>query len=348
MKPLGRFGLAVGLAAGLVFVGARAHAADLYEPGTQPLPPPAAWKLAITPRVWFAWEDDSFFQSSTGTQQSQETYFYPFYGGSVSAISPGGTAYSLTILHGEGEAAVRGVNQDCCLLAFATTADFNQTVPNQIFISTLAVGNGGSFYEGTVKNERTDVEAIAQIPVSEGFTGTIGARYINFQRNENDAVTFPVAVLQADTLGNRFSEIVNVTFPNQKFSLEQNFWLGELGFGLTRPANQSGSIQFFGNMTGMFGYADVTEFKTPSGFFAINPDVTGTRKGQTGIFNLTEDDLQGAVIGVDTNAGVAFRVAQSVLLSARYRLFYLSAPQVKFDKGDYLIHGPEVNATFTW
>jgi hypothetical protein len=103
----------------------------------------------------------------------------------------------------------------------------------------------------------------------------------------------------------------------------------------------------------MFGYADVTEFNVPGDSLAASIAIQGTNtpgtvKGVTGIFNLKESDLQGAVIGVDTNAGFAFRLAQNVLLSTRYRLFYLSPPKVRFEDGGYFIHGPEVNATITW
>jgi hypothetical protein len=328
-----RCGLLVAFATGLSLAafagGAPASAADLYEPGTQPLAAPAAWKLAITPRVWFAWETDTFFQTRKDVQQSQETYFYPFYGGSGTLISPGGTAYSLTILHGEGDTTVHGTQDTGPFQLLAVPI----LVPNG---DTAAAISQGSEFTGKVTNERTDVEAIAQIPMSQpsgGVTGTLGARYINFQRNERDTV-FAKYISLADVQQgiDRVRTFANGPFD---FSLEQNFWLGELGFGIKQGVNTSGSIQFFGNLTGMFGWADVAEFKTPAA-------------STTGIFNLKEDDLQGGVIGVDTNAGVAFRVSDGVSVSARYRLFYLSAPQVQFDVGGYFIHGPEVNATLTW
>jgi hypothetical protein len=273
-----------------------AQAADLGVPGVS-VAQPSSWKFAVTPRVWFAWENDSFFQDTNpGVQQSQEVYFYPFYGGSLTAVSPGGTSYSITGLHGEGDAEVSGV------IAGALPQTFH----------------------GTVENKRTDIEAIAQPQIAEGVVGTLGARYINFQRNERDQFFFCDAInCDLDLSG------------TGRFDLEQNFWLGELGFGVSRPVGAMRRWIFFGNVTGMFGFADLVKFNVPGG-------------GGTGVFNLQKGQLDGAVIGVDTNAGVGFKLTESMLLSARYRLFYLSAPDVRFDIGGNFIQGPEVNLSFSW
>jgi hypothetical protein len=260
--------------------------------------------LTLTPRVWFAWENDSFFQDNRFTQQTQETYFYPFYGGSVTATSPGGTSYSLTILHGEGDAKLNGAT-----------------------LTQVPVFGVYQVKDGDVSNERTDVEGIAQIPLSEGVSGILGARFINFQRDERSTFT----AVDPEFFG------IPPAFVGQtgRFQLEQNFWLGEIGFGVSRPVNARGSIRFFGNLIGMFGNASVETFKTPT-------------ESASGIFNLQREQLEGAVIGVDTNAGVAFDLSQNMVLSGRYRIFYLSAPDVKFDVGGYFIHGPEVNLSFTF
>jgi hypothetical protein len=325
--------LAFALVAGVsvtTLAGMPAAATDLYEPGTQPLAAPVGgWKFGLTPRVWFAWETDTFFIEDKRIQQTQETYFYPFYGGSATLTSPGGTAYSLTVLHGEGDTTVNGVQllSQAGLIVPPLVALPNGDVP--------AARLFGSRFTTAVENERTDVEAIAQIPVAEGVTGTLGFRYINFRRDERFTGTIDYVSLR--DLERGIDRLKSFAFDPTKFALEQDFWLGELGFGVKQPVNAKGTIQFFGNITGMFGYANVTEFKTP-------PNNTTA----LGVFSQEEGVFDGGVIGVDTNAGIAFALAQSLVLSARYRLFYLSAPDVKFDVGGQFIHGPEVQATFTF
>jgi hypothetical protein len=233
----------------------------------------------------------------------------------------------LTILHGEGDTTVNGVRT-------SAPADLvvPRPLPNGDVIAAQTLGNR---FSSAVDNKRTDVEAIAQIPVSQGVTGTLGFRYINFQRDERFATTIDY-ISQSDAAKGIIRQ-KSFTFDPVNFALEQDFWLGELGFGVKQPVNASGTIQFFGNITGMFGYANVTEFKLPPG----DP-------GPLGVFSQPEGTFEGGVIGVDTNAGIAFAVTQGLLLSARYRLFYLSAPDVKFDVGGQFIHGPEVQATFTF
>lgn len=170
-------------------------------------------------------------------------------------------------------------------------------------------------YRADVEVKRLDVEGIAQIPAAEGFSWIVGGRYINFQRDEEG----------------EFTEILTGTTFDAEFDLEQNFYLAEGGMSLNRPVNASGSLVAFGNLTGMLGYADVVD---------ASDDV--------GVFNVPKSDLEGGVFGVDTNAGLGFRLSPRIFASARYRLFYLTAPDFKFKDGGTFMHGPEVNVTFTF
>lgn len=250
----------------------------------------AAWVWSITPRLWYLWENDFYYQDSFDFQQSNEAIDYPFYGGSIS-LSPGAgeTSYSLTVMYGSGNGVYNGLKND------------------EGIVNT---------WDGNVDVQRFDTEGIAQIPLGEGLNAVIGGRYINFQRNE-----------KADIFSYEFPDLSVVA----KNDLEQDFYLGELGFGLSRPVADDGGLVFFGNITGMFGYADVVK-----------------ATADPGIFNLRVSDLQGGVVGVDTNAGIGFRASDNLFLSARYRLFYLSAPDFDFDVGGTFMQGPEVNATITF
>ena len=174
-------------------------------------------------------------------------------------------------------------------------------------------------FESDVETKRLDVEGIVQIPAAEGASWILGARFIRFDRHEdslfiNDIVTDPAHISE------------------EEWDLEQHFYLGEAGFSINRPINDAGSFIAFGNLTGMIGYADVVKDSR------IDP----------GIFNVPEDDMQGGVVGIDTNAGLGYRLSPRVFASARYRLFYLTAPQFKFKDGGTFMHGPEVNVTFSF
>jgi len=261
----------------------------VVNPAADVAPPPApgGWVWSITPRLWYLWENDAFFQDTNpGFQQSNEVIDYPFYGGSIS-VTPGvdEPTYSLTILYGSGNGKFRGVKG---------------SIPPE-------------FWDGDVSVQRFDTEGIAQIPVAEGASLVVGGRYIHFRRKENDTIT-----------GNP----ITVFAENE---LEQDFFLGELGLGLSRPVTDDGRFIFFGNLTGMLGYADVTK-----------------ASATVGIFNLKEGQLQGGVFGVDTNAGVGYKLTDNILWTARYRLFYLSAPDFAFSTGATFMHGPEVDLTFSF
>ena len=286
---------AVALVVSGLFAGT-AVAADIFvEPELAPEERiEEGWKVAITPRFWYFWETDAYFQvDNIGFQQSNETIDVPFAGGSISVTPPGlnGTTFSLTGLYGEGDGQVNA--------AFMARPGFP----------------GGGFYRADVEMSRLDIEGIAQIPIAEGLTGILGARYIRFDRDEAGRFFDPAGVLGA--AGN--------------FFIDQDFYLGELGFGVTRPANTDGSLLFFGNLTTMVGYVDASD-----------------TSGDFGVFNVSTDDLDGGVIGIDTNAGAGLRLSENLLLSARYRLFYLSNPDFVFDEGGTFIHGPEANLTISF
>lgn len=174
----------------------------------------------------------------------------------------------------------------------------------------------GSGYFADIDVRRLDIEGIVQFPAAEGFSWLLGGRYINFRRDE-DGEFFNL--VSGDPIG--FGE----------FHLEQDFYLAEAGLSLNRPVTAAGSLVAFGNLTGMVGYADVA-----------------STSGDFGVFFMPTDALEGGVFGVDTNAGLGYRLSPRIFASARYRLFYLTAPDFEFNDGGTFMHGPELNVTFTF
>ena len=283
-------GLSVGTAAAAdIFVEPELAPEERIEEG---------WKVAITPRFWYFWENDVYFQvDNTTFQQSNRAVDIPFAGASISLTPPGlgGTTFSLTGMYGEGTGDVFG--------------NFQAGV-----FGGIAFPAGGR-YIANVEISRLDFEAIAQIPIAEGVTGIVGGRFIRFDRDEAGAFIGPGG-----------APVVPAAF-----FVDQQFYLGELGVGVTRPAWDR--TVFFGNATAMIGYADLVDTNTPGGF---------------GVFNVPNDALEGGVFGIDTNAGMGVNLTPNMLLSGRYRLFALTNPDFVFDEGGTFIHGPEVNLTISF
>ena len=285
-----------GLLASSLLAGS-ASAADVYQPEEPILAPEErineGWRVALTARFWYFLETDVYHLAfpDTATYSSAETIGVPFPGGSISITPPGlgGTTFSLTAFYGEGE------------------GDFGGFEPF----------NNLGLFQGTREVSRLDIEGIAQIPVVDGVTGILGARFIRFVRDE--------------TLVDVLAPII----PQSPIDLlaEQHYYLGEIGFGVNRPAWES--FVFFGNVTGMFGYADLVDFSNSAG-------------GGLGALGTTADKLEGGVAGIDTNAGIGLQLSENLLLSGRYRLFYLSNPDFEFTEGGTFIHGPEANLTVSF
>lgn len=185
--------------------------------------------------------------------------------------------------------------------------------------------------EADIDISRLDIEGLVQIPVSEGVNAAVGGRFIRFNRQEEGTV-IDTAVLGGDPI---------LDFEGE---LTQNFYLAEAGFGLNRPVNSTGSVVAFGNLLAMVGYADVVTNKGGATFELDR----GEGRDEAAVLGIGEDKLEGGVFGIDTNAGIGVFVAPNALLSARYRLFYLSAPDFKFSTGGTFLHGPEINLSLNF
>lgn len=240
--------------------------------------------VTVTPRAWYAIQNDFYYTDNTVGQQTQDAQSYLFGGGTASFTFGSGPTLSITALYGEGSGDIT-------------------------YVSNTIVGQS---LDGTVDVSRLDVEAILQFPLTSGSSVFVGGRYIKFERDERDNVLLFGVDTGADAT----------------FQLEQSFYLAELGLGVNQPIVDDGSVFAFGNLTAMLGIAKVDEFGAG---------------GAVGVFNVTEDELEGGVVGVDTNVGVGVKLGESTSLSGRYRLFYLSAPDFDVEQGGTFIHGPEAN-----
>lgn len=125
-------------------------------------------QISFTSRLWYTFAGQAFFSSNPALQSSQENLDIPLAGGSVTLVSEalGGTAFSITVLYGEGDGKFTAV----------TNAP----------ASTLI---------GKVDADRLDIEAIAQIPIGDGNAFvSIGGRYIAADADVSGTVFAPAPV----------------------------------------------------------------------------------------------------------------------------------------------------------
>jgi hypothetical protein len=163
-------------------------------------------------------------------------------------------------------------------------------------------------FNGTIHYQRLDLEGLVQNPIAgTGATWGYGLRYVDLKVGANG---------------------FDSGAPPSPFQFQENIklYLAELGFGLSAPVEPSGKFRLFANFNGVAGFRD--------------------QKHSDAYMGVTNNSSKsGGVVGVDTNAGIAWQFNPAMTFSARYRLFVLSDVDFNFQRETDIIHGPEANLT---
>jgi hypothetical protein len=251
-------------------------------------------RVSLTPRTWYASQSTSFLIPgsdvvSGGVQETHEALQYPFVGGTVTTTGGwlGKNSIYVTALRGKSKADF-------------TAASVSIGFPD---ISGIVEGTDGA--------ERTDVEALFGIPLSDTTKAVFGGRYVGFD---------------GDRTINQFGTSAGVFTQPFKFSKsEEQSYFVEFGLGAQAFISTDHAHQFFANLTALAGRT-----------FRADSILTSGE-----ILKSNEWDA-----GVDANFGYQFQMNGNTFLAARYRLF-VSAPIDDWSgRGNLLIHGPEVSLTY--
>ncbi len=194
-------------------------------------------QVSVTARNWNLFHSFSFYDPQNEFQETEQAFFIPMLGGSVTVSGdwlPANSSLSLTVLNGRGD------------------RKFSE---NQFNPGNPVPFNAGHI-NGYDKVDRTDIEAIWQFPVGmEGANLFVGARYITFQQER-------FITDQTNSLG-----VVDNTFFKFDDIDVQSYYV-EFGGGLSDALDEGKRHLLFGNLTLSLGREeqDVTFYNQDGSF----------------------------------------------------------------------------------